>query len=75
MYDKLKTRNLKAFVSVMASGSEQSSKTPVLHRDDADEEDENVKQLRQCSLLYLALQVFNIIYIILFFRFRVLIIL
>ncbi|XP_051127859.1 uncharacterized protein LOC127249200 [Andrographis paniculata] len=27
-----------------------------LHRSDADEDDENVKQLRECSSLYLALQ-------------------
>ncbi|KAF5200017.1 Cox19-like chch family protein [Thalictrum thalictroides] len=27
-----------------------------LHQDDADEEDENVKQLKQCSVLYLSLQ-------------------
>ena len=29
-----------------------------LHQDDADEDDENVKQLQQCSSLYLLLQVF-----------------
>ncbi|KAK4795487.1 hypothetical protein SAY86_027813 [Trapa natans] len=27
-----------------------------LHSDDADEDDENVKQLRECSSLYLSLQ-------------------
>ncbi|EHA8588758.1 cytochrome c oxidase assembly factor 4, mitochondrial [Cocos nucifera] len=29
---------------------------PPLHQTDADEEDENVKQLKECSALYLALQ-------------------
>ena len=29
-----------------------------LHQDDADEDDENVKQLQQCSSIYLLLQVF-----------------
>ncbi|OAY55894.1 uncharacterized protein LOC110611029 [Manihot esculenta] len=29
---------------------------PVLHQDDADDDDENVKQLRECSSLYLSLQ-------------------
>lgn len=30
---------------------------PALHQADADEDDENVKQLNECSSLYLALQV------------------
>ncbi|KAI4369599.1 hypothetical protein MLD38_018024 [Melastoma candidum] len=29
---------------------------PVLHRSDADEDDDNVRQLQECSSLYLALQ-------------------
>ncbi|KAK1319862.1 hypothetical protein QJS10_CPB04g00740 [Acorus calamus] len=29
---------------------------PGMHQTDADEEDENVKQLQQCSVLYLSLQ-------------------
>ncbi|KAF9618294.1 hypothetical protein IFM89_000929 [Coptis chinensis] len=32
------------------------SSTPPPHQDDADEEDENVKQLKECSSLYLSLQ-------------------
>ncbi|CAN0856122.1 hypothetical protein LINGRAHAP2_LOCUS6420 [Linum grandiflorum] len=30
---------------------------PAVHQDDADEEDESVKQLRECSSVYLSLQV------------------
>ncbi|XP_031501188.1 uncharacterized protein LOC116264886 [Nymphaea colorata] len=30
--------------------------SPPLHQTDADEDDENVKQLKQCASLYLALQ-------------------
>ncbi|XP_010279171.1 PREDICTED: uncharacterized protein LOC104613156 [Nelumbo nucifera] len=33
-----------------------SSLPPPLHQTDADEEDENVKQLKECSALYLSLQ-------------------
>ncbi|KAL5712708.1 hypothetical protein ACHQM5_014852 [Ranunculus cassubicifolius] len=33
-----------------------SSSAHHLHQDDADEEDENIKQLKDCSFLYLALQ-------------------
>lgn len=33
------------------------SQPPSLHRTDADDEDENVKQLDECSSIYLALQV------------------
>lgn len=29
----------------------------MIHKDDADEDDENVKQLQQCSSLYILLQV------------------
>nr|KAJ0192569.1 hypothetical protein LSAT_V11C800452450 [Lactuca sativa] len=29
---------------------------PIIHKDDADEDDENVKQLQQCSSLYILLQ-------------------
>ncbi|KAL3749285.1 hypothetical protein ACJRO7_010398 [Eucalyptus globulus] len=29
---------------------------PTMHQSDADEDDENVKQLRECSALYLSLQ-------------------
>ncbi|CAH1434232.1 unnamed protein product [Lactuca virosa] len=29
---------------------------PMIHKDDADEDDENVKQLQQCSSLYILLQ-------------------
>ncbi|KAL3812746.1 hypothetical protein ACJIZ3_014014 [Penstemon smallii] len=36
--------------------TQPSPPSPVLHRDDADEEDETVKQLRECSSLYLSLQ-------------------
>ncbi|WCJ23626.1 Cox19-like CHCH family protein [Euphorbia peplus] len=32
------------------------SLTPPLHQDDADDDDENVKQLRECSSVYLSLQ-------------------
>lgn len=31
-------------------------KSPPLHEDDVDEEDESVKQLKECSSLYLSLQ-------------------
>ncbi|KAH7676875.1 cytochrome c oxidase assembly factor 4 protein [Dioscorea alata] len=42
-------------------GSAGNSSTPppplaVLHQTEADEEDENVKQLNECSTIYLALQ-------------------
>ncbi|KAJ9182010.1 hypothetical protein P3X46_006048 [Hevea brasiliensis] len=33
-----------------------SQQQPVLHQSDADDDDENVKQLRECSSLYLSLQ-------------------
>ncbi|KAG8370110.1 hypothetical protein BUALT_Bualt14G0083400 [Buddleja alternifolia] len=33
---------------------------PELHRSDADEDDESVKQLRECSSVYLALQVCSV---------------
>ncbi|CAI0466473.1 unnamed protein product [Linum tenue] len=35
---------------------ESSPPPPPLHRDDADEEDETVKQLGDCSSIYLSLQ-------------------
>lgn len=46
----------------MGIGPPENSATPLppspptLHQTDADEEDENVKQLKECSNLYLALQ-------------------
>ncbi|XP_043710513.1 WAS/WASL-interacting protein family member 3 [Telopea speciosissima] len=33
-----------------------NSSPPPLHQTDADEDDENVKQLKECSVLYLSLQ-------------------
>ncbi|KAH6769833.1 Cox19-like CHCH family protein [Perilla frutescens var. hirtella] len=38
------------------SPSRVFSPPPELHQSDADEDDENVKQLRECSSVYLALQ-------------------
>lgn len=38
------------------SGKGQGEELKVLHQTDADEEDENVKQLQECSFLYLSLQ-------------------
>lgn len=35
----------------------QSQQQPALHQSDADDDDENVKQLNECSYLYLSLQV------------------
>ena len=37
--------------------SKPLSRPPELHQSDADEDDENVKQLGECSSVYLALQV------------------
>uniref|UniRef100_A0A2P2QUJ7 CHCH domain-containing protein n=1 Tax=Rhizophora mucronata TaxID=61149 RepID=A0A2P2QUJ7_RHIMU len=34
----------------------QQPTTPPLHQSDADDDDENVKQLQECSSLYLSLQ-------------------
>ncbi|KAB1214141.1 hypothetical protein CJ030_MR5G027244 [Morella rubra] len=34
----------------------QSQQQPALHQSDADDDDENVKQLNECSHLYLSLQ-------------------
>ncbi|RWR76626.1 cytochrome c oxidase assembly factor 4, mitochondrial isoform X2 [Cinnamomum micranthum f. kanehirae] len=34
----------------------QGEELKVLHQTDADEDDENVKQLQECSILYLSLQ-------------------
>ncbi|XP_062149944.1 uncharacterized protein LOC133858485 [Alnus glutinosa] len=34
----------------------QAQQQPALHQSDADEDDENVKQLNECSSLYLSLQ-------------------
>ncbi|XP_047339451.1 cytochrome c oxidase assembly factor 4 homolog, mitochondrial [Impatiens glandulifera] len=39
-----------------ADKSPAQTPPPSVHADDADEEDENVKQLEQCSSLYLSLQ-------------------
>ncbi|KAL9271009.1 hypothetical protein AKJ16_DCAP13469 [Drosera capensis] len=38
------------------SASEKPQLPPAVHQDDADEEDESVKQLGDCSSLYLSLQ-------------------
>lgn len=38
------------------SGKGQGEELKVHHQTDADEEDENVKQLQECSILYLSLQ-------------------
>lgn len=35
----------------------QAQQQPALHQSDADDDDENVKQLNECSSLYLSLQV------------------
>jgi hypothetical protein len=35
----------------------QAQQQPALHQSDADEDDENVKQLNECSSIYLSLQV------------------
>ncbi|KAF7149687.1 hypothetical protein RHSIM_Rhsim02G0016900 [Rhododendron simsii] len=43
------------------------SALPPLHQSDADEEDDSVKQLNECSSVYLSLQVFEITTIISFF--------
>ncbi|KAE9453192.1 hypothetical protein C3L33_14905, partial [Rhododendron williamsianum] len=40
------------------------SPQPPLHQSDADEEDDSVKQLNECSSVYLSLQVFEITTII-----------
>ncbi|PKA54851.1 hypothetical protein AXF42_Ash000686 [Apostasia shenzhenica] len=40
----------------MANAPPSPSPRPALHQMEADEEDENVKQLNECSTLYLALQ-------------------
>ncbi|KAF6145207.1 hypothetical protein GIB67_041402 [Kingdonia uniflora] len=39
-----------------SSSSPPPTETTSLHEDNADEEDENVKQLQECSVLYLSLQ-------------------
>ncbi|KDP40063.1 hypothetical protein JCGZ_02061 [Jatropha curcas] len=36
--------------------NQQSPAQPPLHQSDADDDDENVKQLKECSSLYLSLQ-------------------
>ncbi|XP_020087611.1 putative uncharacterized protein DDB_G0290521 [Ananas comosus] len=38
------------------SPSPSPTPSPTLHQTDADEEDENVKQLKECSSIYLSLQ-------------------
>ncbi|PIA44725.1 hypothetical protein AQUCO_01700370v1 [Aquilegia coerulea] len=52
--DSQKTKEPLPFPSPSSSAMTETQHP--LHQDDADEEDENVKQLNQCSVLYLSLQ-------------------